>query len=325
MNKFFTGEKGAVAIMIAMFIVIFMLVTALVVDVGSLYEDRRWLQTVADSAALAGAQELPEDPDEAEAVAIEYATSNYPGTFDIDIAIGDYYVSNDMITVALVNPDAPLFFGKVTEGDTTTVPANATAIVAKPEGVGNVVPWALDKEYYNSWTAGEDYTLKFPTPLEPGNFMAVDLDNFEGGGSNDYVDRIKYGYDELLYVGDEIVTEGGNMAAPTISATNDRVYAPIGNGWDLFYDLTVESAGGYDLAGADSQFVVVPIISMEGVGGSTHVIIEGFATLILTSIDGTNPQSEIVATFVNRALIVTEGAAISPVGSEGLRVIRLIE
>ncbi len=65
MKKFFTGEKGAVVIIVAMFIVIFMLVTALVVDVGSLYEDRRWLQTVADSAALAGAQELPEDPDEA--------------------------------------------------------------------------------------------------------------------------------------------------------------------------------------------------------------------------------------------------------------------
>ncbi len=326
MNKFFTGEKGAVAIIVAMFIVVFALITAMVVDVGSLFQDRRWLQTVADSAALAGAQELPEDRDEAITVALEYATSNYPGTFDIDVTIGDYYVSNDMITVTLVNPDAPLFFGRVTEGETTTVPANATAIVAKPEGVGNVVPWSLDKEYFDSWVPGGEYGLKFPpTPLEPGNFMAVDLDNFEGGGSSDYTDRIINGYDELLYVGDEILTEPGNMA-PTVSATNSRVDAPIGDGWDDFFDLTVASAGGYDLVGADSQFVVIPIISMEGVLGTQHVIIEGFATLIVSRIDGPNPgQSEIVATFVNRALIISEGAAIGAVGSEGLRVIRLIK
>ncbi len=312
--------------MIAMFIVIFMLVTALVVDVGSLYEDRRWLQTVADSAALAGAQELPEDPDEAEAVAIEYATSNYPGTFDIDVAIGDYYVSNDMITVALVNPDAPLFFGKVTGSDTTTVPANATAIVAEPEGVGNVVPWGLDKEYYDSWAPGEEYSLKYSTHAKPGNYMAVDLDGFPGGGSNDYVDRILYGYDELLYVGDTIWTEPGDKAGPSVTATNERVEV-IGNGWEEdFHNLTAPCEGGYELVGADTQFVVVPIISLEGVTGGESVIIKGFATLILTRIEGLNPgQSEIIATFVNRALIVTEGAAISPVGSEGLRVIRLIE
>jgi len=327
MKKILGNEKGAVAIIIAVGLVALMLAVAMTIDVGSLFEERRLLQTVADSAALAGAQELPEDPDEAIQKAIDYANNNYGENVDsIDVEISSTLATDDTITVTVLNPDAPLYFARVTGKDSTLVGAQSRAIVAKPRGVGNVVPWGLDKEYYDTWVPGGDYPLKYHTPQEPGNFMAVDLDGLPGGGSNDYVDRIKYGYDDLLYVGDTIYTETGNMAGPTVSATNDRVGVPIGDGWEDFFSLTDPCEGGYKLTGVDTQFIIIPIISLEDVEGGKPVIIEGFVTLIVTSIEGVNPgESEIIATFVNRALIKTEGAAIDPVGPEGLRVIRLIK
>ena len=53
---------------------------ALVIDVGSWYHAQRKLQTAADAAALAGAQELPTQPSTAhDRRAIDYAQRNYAG------------------------------------------------------------------------------------------------------------------------------------------------------------------------------------------------------------------------------------------------------
>jgi len=49
---------------------------SLVTDVGLLYTSRNRLINAADAAALAGAQELPDKPEMAEAVAREYAKDN---------------------------------------------------------------------------------------------------------------------------------------------------------------------------------------------------------------------------------------------------------
>lgn len=319
-------ESGVVAVIVGICLFALMIATALAVDVGSIFEDRRHLQTVADAAALAGAQELPEDPVEAENRALAYATQNYyvEELEGFDVQISATFTANDTITVTAWNPDSLLYFAKVMDRFSTPVGAKAAAVVAKPLAVSNVVPWGLDKEFFDDWEGGGEYPLKYHTPQEPGNFMALDLDNEHGGGSNEYRDRVVYGYEGLLSVGDEILTETGNMAGPSVQATEERVEG-IGNGWQGFDDLTVYENGAYDLVGADTQFVVVPIISLEGLEGqSEHIIIEGFVTMIVTSIDGSNPgQSNIVGTFVDRAFIITEGS-VGAVEDTGLRVIRLI-
>ena len=72
-KKNISNEKGQVVIIAALLIVSLLGMTALVVDVGSIYEERRQTQTVADAAALAGAQDLPENPGQAIQNAIIYA------------------------------------------------------------------------------------------------------------------------------------------------------------------------------------------------------------------------------------------------------------
>jgi Flp pilus assembly protein TadG len=322
----FTGNRGAVAVIVGICLFALAVATALAVDVGSLFEDRRHLQTVADAAALAGAQELPEEPASAISKSTDYANENYFGEIDeIYVQITDTLAPNDTINVTVYNPDSPLYFASVMDKLSTPVGAKATAIVAKPVGVGNVVPWGLDKDFFDDLEPGSEYPLKYHSHQEPGNFMALDLDGHHGGGNSDYVDRIINGYDELLYVGDMIYTETGNMAT-TVSATEERIDG-IGDGWQDFDELTDPFGDGYMLRGSDTQFVVVPVISLEGiVGQNQQVMIEGFVTMIVTAIDGPNPgKSDIIGTFVDKSLIITEGSALEPVGETGLRVIRLID
>lgn len=59
------GQSGAIAVIAAVTLVVAVLVTALVVDIGRLVFDRQKLQGVADAAALAGATELARQGDQA--------------------------------------------------------------------------------------------------------------------------------------------------------------------------------------------------------------------------------------------------------------------
>ncbi len=52
-------ESGQVLVFVAVILTVLVGMAALVVDVGSWYQAQRHLQTAADAAALAGAQELP--------------------------------------------------------------------------------------------------------------------------------------------------------------------------------------------------------------------------------------------------------------------------
>lgn len=70
-------ERGAVAVVTALFLVALFACGALAVDAGFAVSRRAELQTVADAAALAGAAFLP-DTEAAVAAALEYARKNTP-------------------------------------------------------------------------------------------------------------------------------------------------------------------------------------------------------------------------------------------------------
>ena len=336
MKKFLGNEKGAVAIIIAVGLVALMLAVAMTIDVGSLFEERRLLRTVADSAALAGAQELPENPDEAIQKAIDYANNNYGENVDsIDVEISFTLATNDTITVTVLNPDAPLYFARVTGKDSTPVGAQARAIVASPRGVNNLVPWGASIPEGTPWeewlSYGDDKILKFGAddPNE-GNFYALNLsdDPVHGGGASEYLDYIRNGYPGTLEVGDEIWTRTGNIVK-TVGATEDR--AGPSETWleieDLAYTVINPETGEEEwvLNKASGQFVVVPVIyELIDPTGQDLVEIIAFAPFILTEIRGSGGHTEIVGQFIDRALIITEGG-IDPVEPKGLRVIRLIK
>jgi len=337
--KRFKSEYGAVTVIVALSLVALMMVTALAIDVGSLYEERRHLQTVADAAALAGVQELPDDVDGAIDKAIEYGLRCGLNINYDDVVVGYYLATNDKITVNAINPNAPLYFARVIGMSETQVAASATAIVGSPQEYVCVVPWGIPEEEYEP---GVEYVLKFGSgpagESYSGNFQPLDLDIVEqdgpctgGGGGAEYKYDIIHGSDTPIEVGDFVCTETGNKTGPTEQAVKTRVYDYNNFIMDLFDVLVETTPEGYELVTPDSQFIIIPIIpELLDFHGTQPIEILAFAPFIITGIHPMHADEDygngiaITGTFLNEALIITEGGII-PVQSAGIKVIRLID
>ena len=72
-------EAGQAVVFLVVTLTCLIGMAALVIDGGSWLRAQRHLQTAADAAALAGAQNLPTDQAGAQSVAISYAQQNYGG------------------------------------------------------------------------------------------------------------------------------------------------------------------------------------------------------------------------------------------------------
>lgn len=101
------NERGAVIVLVTILMVALMGFTAMVVDVGVMFQNRKYLQNVADAAALAGAAELP-NTTAARAKAKEYAAKNGYTLTDAEISFSD---SNTKIMIK-PQKDVDYIFGK---------------------------------------------------------------------------------------------------------------------------------------------------------------------------------------------------------------------
>lgn len=116
------GERGATVVLFSLLLVLFLLFVAMVVDVGFLVMEKRKTQNALDAAALAGAQELPQDAAMAEAKAREYAELN---GLDEDEFTISFECTSDLTQVCNASANkydtivlegtsrAPVFFGGI--------------------------------------------------------------------------------------------------------------------------------------------------------------------------------------------------------------------
>jgi len=311
-EKKLKDQCGQVAILVGIAMVAIAGVLAYVIDTGSVYEARRTYQTVADSAALAGAQELPNAAGARQA-AQDYAEMHGVTPENLSINITATFASNDTIRVIVAEMDRPNSFAGIFGANTTDVGANSTAMVGSPQQYNNIVPFGVLED---DWSPGHEYTLKWPHG-NTGNFGALALG---GNGANNYRKNIREGYHGNLEVGDKVDTEPGNMRGPTLQGTNDRIDNYPDYTFNSFSALTIYEGGKYKLIeSSDSQFVMCPLIN-EVPNGRKEVTILAFVPFIITSVSG----SEVKGTFIDEALIITEGS-ISALDSHGIRVIRLID
>ena len=214
----FLKQNGQVAVFIGLMLIAVVGLLAYVIDEGVIYESRRSFQTVADSAALAGAQELPEHPDAAVQAAIDYAAMHEVPQDELTVVIEDTFVPNDTIRVVSADMDRQLYFGGIFGMNNTPVGADATAMVGSPGEFLGTVPWAIPEEI---WVPGAEYALKTNKPGSPGNFQAISIG---GTGANIYLNNIANGSDIPLNVGDILPTEPGNMDDPTAEGSDARIY-----------------------------------------------------------------------------------------------------
>jgi hypothetical protein len=118
-------ERGQTLVLTTFFVTALLGMAALVLDVGSWMRAKRDLQAVADAAALAGAQALPDDAARAHALARQYVAKNN-GPSNPSVTISRQIVPNDVIFVS-VSTQAPGFFSRVLRINSVTVGARAKA------------------------------------------------------------------------------------------------------------------------------------------------------------------------------------------------------
>ena len=134
-----SDQKASVTILTAGGLLMMIGASALAVDVGSLYLDKRKLQGVADAAALASATSVDDPGPGANAAILANSDGSArvrtltPGTYSANasIAVAQRFVaggsSPNAVQVVVVK-DAPLFFGRFLTGRATTeISARATA------------------------------------------------------------------------------------------------------------------------------------------------------------------------------------------------------
>lgn len=88
-------DGGQILMLTALMLAVLLGMVALVIDVGNFLRERGHRQTVVDAAALAGAQELPDDPTQAQNRAIDYALANDPTLSPADLLIQFYCLVGD--------------------------------------------------------------------------------------------------------------------------------------------------------------------------------------------------------------------------------------
>ena len=288
----FLERKGSVLIIVAVALVALLGIAALVVDAGLLYYTKVFLSNAADAAALAGVQELPKNPTDAQNTAISYATDN---GVDEGGVIAEILPDGRTIKVT-TSKTVSLGFARVLGFSETNVAASAKARVGTAKSARNVVPFGV---VWGDFEFGEKKTLKVSAgdaSVVRGNFGALALGS---RGAEKYEDNIKHGYDGVLEIGDEVPTyvetEPGNMSGPTERGVNHRL-----NECKHDPPCTIE----HFVRGCP-RIVITPVVrTFEHVHGRGEVELLGFAAFILEGVAGSGKDAYVTGWFIEWA---TEG------------------
>ena len=271
---------GQAYVLTILFLVVLLGMAAAVLDVGSWYRAQRALQATVDSAALAGAQKLPESSGEATALANDYAAKNGGGS--ITVKFSSQVVQNDTITVDGTKP-APGFFAKVFGVKSVTVRAHASARTGGITQAKYVVPIVVDEKHPklqcnpNPCSGATELNYQHlksnGSPDGSGNFGFINLTGDGGVGTSDLEKWMTNGFDKYLGLGDYDARTGNPFSS---SHVGDVLDARIG-------DILL--------------FPVYRKITGTGTGAKYQIV--GWAAFRLTGIDVHGSNEKLFGEFVD--------------------------
>jgi Flp pilus assembly protein TadG len=164
-----SGERGAVAMIVALLLIPLLGFAAIAVDVGALYAERARLQTAADAAALAVARDCALGTcGDMQATATQLVTANVG-----DAAAAPPALANNTVTVTGNNP-VQHWFAPVIGHDSSQVSATATVAWGAPGGGTAALPLIFSKCEWDAQTGGGlpsptvDRTIFFPKTSATG-------------------------------------------------------------------------------------------------------------------------------------------------------------
>lgn len=194
-------ESGQVLVMVAVFLVGLLALSALVLDGGDIYLQRRRMQNAADAGAMAGARILALEGTTADAIAAaqEY-TVQRNGADSCDITI-----DQSVITV-VAHKSTEMTFARVVGVNQVTVDARASATFKPVAETGDMAPIAIKDfafEYSETYTIWDDDVEDPPDPTTGNisgnnrgwlNLDCVYPEECGDAGSSLLTEWMQYGY-----------------------------------------------------------------------------------------------------------------------------------
>jgi hypothetical protein len=291
------NERGQAFVVMTLSLAVIIGMAALALDVGHWFRDKRRLQGTSDAAALAGAQQLPDDPSGAKTMALNYANQNGGNVAAANITVSSTYAPNDTITVNGQRNDTGMFTGLF--GITNVnITSHSKVRVGPPLDALHVAPMVVFCGHSLIQNCNNDHTPQFnvPTTLNydkmgaPGAFGMLELDGGSGTvGTSTEAAWISQGFDKYLGIGKYNSDPGakfssGNIQSALDSRLNTVLLFPVFKtldlggsnavydiiGWIGFY-LTGYTVNGNNatLTGYFTQYIAQGILSQHtpGSGG----------------------------------------------------------
>jgi Putative Flp pilus-assembly TadE/G-like len=278
MNRF-RSERGQSLVLTTFFIAALLGMAALVIDLGTWFRSQRDLQAVADSAALAGAQGLP-DGGQASAFATQYTTKNGGNGPTVT------FPTADKIKVALQRP-APGFFARVFGVNTVTIRASATAKSFVPGEARYAAPIGVDEKHPMIAGCHPLPCFNQATSLDlkktgPGAFRLINIDGSHGGTSPQILaDWLLKGYDGYMPLNWYFSDPGAKFNS---SAIQDALTKRIGT--EMLFPIYSDTRGG----GANFEYKVIGwigfVITSFDARGSSGILNGHFTRVIWEGIEG---------------------------------------
>lgn len=305
------SEDGQVIVFVVAILAILIGMGALVIDGGSWFRAQRHLQTAADAAALAGAQDLPFTAT-AQSTAISYAQTNYTGLAAPTITFPGTSpcAPNSCIDVAAVTT-APGFLSRIYGAvfNNVTVRAHARAGLFEPGMLKNVAPIAVKKALVcttDPTCFGRRVTFNFDeSNVSSSTIGLINLSchstastacgSSAGIGGSTLKDWIETGYNDALPAHQWYGVKTGETIGPVKQGLNDSIGKPLFfpvfdqvtnsgpnwffhiAGWSAFVIESVDSwgPGGRQLTGHFVTFIATDLAAGDPVTGDdfgVHVI-----------------------------------------------------
>jgi hypothetical protein len=333
--------------------------TAMAIDVGMFFQDRRHLQNSADAMALAGVQELPLNPLAADQKAREWAANNGISSDEIQtIEMRTGLGPNDTLYVELER-DFGWIFGRVVGKTTSPVGAHAAARTGSLAGGFGAMPWALLEGDSLCLDSNGDAIFNSDCAVKVGAgssaitgwYGALDYDG-TGGGSAEYESNIIDNETANSYC---VVSEPssecdayavdalhGNKVGGTDHGIDDRLAAEPtagcgdGSGVDEFDEVFMPNPGGnptYLVVCPESpRLIIIPIVTIDGVPvqsvtiqGWTLAYLNGYACVGGNNCQGGKGHWEVSITIVDAIYSQTAGFLTAFDPTNGIVVRRLVE
>ena len=190
-------ESGQVILIAVLAMTVLLGFTAMAIDIGMFFEERRHLQNSSDAMALAGVQELPYNVPAAKQKAQDWAANNGISSDQIKtIEARTTLFPNDTLYVEL-EKDFGWMFGRALGKTTTPVGAVAAAQTGSLAGGFGAMPWALLQHESPCLDSNGDAIFNQDCVVKVGAgssaitgwYGALDYDGI-GGGSNEYQENV---------------------------------------------------------------------------------------------------------------------------------------